>query len=192
MVKAIIFDFAGVIGADGYWIWLRKNVPNIEEKRPFFQEISEKVDKGTITNSEFVDLIARETNTSKEKIWPEIFAEIIINTQLLDYIKHLKQHYKIGLLSNFTHVWLDEIFEKYSLHEFFDQLVISSRHRVIKPEPEAFQKIITLLEVPKEEAVFVDDRQGHVDASNTFGLKAFLFTTNEKLKQDLEEVGIKT
>jgi|SRR6185369_14673122 len=191
MIQAIIFDFAGVIGADGYWAWLRKNVPNLEDKRHFFQEISEKVDKGTITNQEFVDLIAKETSILHEKIWPEIFQEIVINDNLLSYIKILKKHYKVGLLSNFTHVWLEEIFDKYGLHTYFDKMFISSKHGFIKPEDEAFQKILTMLGVTKNDAIFIDDRQGHVDASNKFGLKAFLYVDNDKLKQDLENYGVK-
>lgn len=191
VLKAVIFDFGGVIATDGYWIWLGENVPNIEEKRPFFQKISEEVDKGIITNKEFIEQIARETGKDVNAIWPQIFQKIVINKELLRYITQLKTQYKIGLLTNFTHEWLDEIFQKYNLAPYFDQIIISSRHKLIKPEPEAFLKILELLQVTKEEAVFIDDRQGHVDASNKIGLKAFLFTTNEKLKEDLESCGIK-
>jgi HAD superfamily hydrolase (TIGR01509 family) len=69
--------------------------------------------------------------------------------------------------------------------------MVSSRYKLIKPEPEAWLKILELLQVTKEAAVFIDDRQGHVDTSNKLGLKAFLFTGNQKLKQDLENYGIK-
>jgi len=191
VIKAVIFDFAGVIGVDGYWVWLRENVPNIEEQRPFFQKISEEVDKGVITNKEFVEQIARETKKDVNIIWPQIFQKIVINTALLEYITRLKTQYKIGLLTNYTYEWLDEIFQKYDLAPYFDQILISSRSKLIKPEPEAFLKILELLQVAKEEAAFIDDRQGHVDASNKIGLKAFLFVDNEKLKQDLENCGIK-
>jgi len=71
VIKAIIFDFGGVIGTDGYWAWLQKQVPNFAERELFFH-----------------------------------------------------------------------------------------------------------------------DRQGHVDAANTFGLQAFVYTTNEKLTQDLRAHGI--
>lgn len=190
VIKAVIFDFAGVIGVDGYWVWLRENVPNIEEKRPFFQKISEEVDKGIISNKEFVEQIAKKSGKDIDIIWPQIFQRIVINTELLQYITVLRKQYKIGLLTNFTYEWLDEIFQKYNLAPYFDQIIISSRHKLIKPEPKAFLKILELLQITKEEAVFVDDRQGHVDASNKLGLKAFLFTTNEKLKEDLENYGM--
>lgn len=191
MVKAIIFDFAGVIGADGYWAWLRENVQDIENQKSYFQELSEKVDKGLITNRGFVDALSQKTSIDSLLIWPAIFEKIVINQELLDYIKKLKKNYKIGLLSNFTFEWLDEIFEKYNLSSLFDAEFISSKFKIIKPEAEAFHKVLELLGVSKEEAVFVDDRQGHVDAANALGIRAFLFTTNKNLKVDFENYGIK-
>jgi HAD superfamily hydrolase (TIGR01509 family) len=191
MINAIIFDFAGVIGADGYWIWLKKNVPDLDNKKRYFEEIAIKVDKGTITEQEFVDAIAKELKLPHEKIRSEIFQEIVINDELLSFIKSLKKHYKIGLLSNFTHVWLEEIFDKHNLHEYFDEIFISSRHGFIKPENEAFQTILSKLHVTNNEAVFIDDRQGNVDAGNKFGLKSILYENNEKLKQNLQDHGVK-
>ena len=33
MIKAILFDWAGVIAADGYWIWLDENIEDLESKK---------------------------------------------------------------------------------------------------------------------------------------------------------------
>ena len=190
MIKALIFDFAGVIGTDGYWVWLNENVKNIETNRVYFQDISEKVDRAKISNKEFVDLLSKKTGVEKARIWPEIFQRIVINYDLLEYIKKLKVNYKIGLLSNYTYQWLDKIFQKHNLDSLFDAKFISSRFKIIKPQPEAFNKILELLKITKDQAVFVDDRQGHVDAANALGIKAFLYTSNEKFMADLKSLGI--
>lgn len=192
MIKAIIFDFAGVIGTDVYWVWLEGVVPDIEKKRSFFQELSNKADRGTITLEEDIETLSRETGVAKENIWEQIYQKIVINSDLVAYIKELKKKYKIGLLSNYTYQWLEDILQRYKLSVLFDTVVISSRHKVLKPEPKAFYKMLEQLGITKEEAIFIDDRDGHVDASNKLGLKAFLYTTNEKLKKDLEIHGIKT
>jgi HAD superfamily hydrolase (TIGR01549 family) len=143
-----------------------------------------------ITNQEFVHLIAQKTSVPSEKIWPEIFQEIIINDTLLALIKSLKKRYKIGLLSNFSHVWLKEIFEKHGLHEFFDELFISSQHGIIKPQEQAFLTILNLLKVEKNEALFIDDRQINIQAAEKLGIKALLYTTTGKLKKDLSKINI--
>lgn len=186
MIKAIIFDFAGVIGADGYWIWLREKLPELGNKKAYFQEISEKVDKGDITNKEFVELISKATNAPINTIWKEIYEKITINKELLDYIKELKKKFKIGLLSNFTFEWIDELFSKHNLSQYFEEVVISSRYKMIKPDPQIFDKMINLLKIDKNEAIFIDDRQYNVDAGNKLGIKSLLFTSNDKIKKDLE------
>lgn len=190
MIKAIIFDFAGVIGTDGYWIWLKENVTDLESKREYYQKISEQVDKAAISNPEFVKAISDDTGIPEDKIWQEIYKEIVINDELLKFIKQLKKKYKIGLLSNFTSPWLREIFENYNLHSYFDQLIISSEHKLIKPEPEIFHKMLKMLKVKKNEAIFIDDRQIHVDAANSIGIKGMLFASNQRLKNDLKEMGV--
>lgn len=190
MIKAIIFDFAGVIGTDGYWIWLREKVKDIENQEEFFHKLGNQVDKGIISHEQFVNQLAEKSGVSKELIWPQVFERIVINFDLLGLIKELKKNYKIGLLTNFTYPWMEKLFEKYKLVQYFDEVLISSAYKVIKPEPEAFAKVLELLEVSKEEAVFIDDRQMHVDGAENFGIKAFLFTSNEQLKKDLQEIGI--
>lgn len=188
MIKAIIFDFAGVIGADGYWIWLRKNIPDIESKREYYQKISEQVDGATISNAEFVKAISDNSGISEDRIWKEIYPEIVINKELLNFIKDLKKKYRIGLLSNFTSPWLREIFNKHNLHEYFDEVIISSEHKLIKPDPAIFKKILKMLGVSSNEAVFIDDRQVHVDAANKLDIKGILFSSNQQLKDEFREL----
>ena len=192
MIKGIIFDWAGVIGADGYWIWLRKNVKDIDEKSPYFQDISEKVDRAEMSHEDFEKLLAGLFGKSAQEIWQEIKREIVINDELVRIIRNLKNHYKIGLLSNFTYPWLNELISENNLYALFDAHVISSQHKVIKPNKEAFDKILGMLGVSPGESVFIDDRQGHVDAAKKFGLKGLLFKNNSELLEEFRSLGVKT
>lgn len=117
-------------------------------------------------------------------------AEIVINHELVDYIKQLKTKYTIGLLSNFTHPWLHEILSDNELWELFDHHIISSEHKMIKPNPKIFHKMLGMLEVDASEAIFVDDRQYNVDASNALGIKSFLYADLATFKKDLDQAGV--
>lgn len=192
MIKAIIFDFAGVIGTDGYWVWLKEVVPDLESKRNYFQTLADKVDKGIITNQQSVLALANATRIPPNEVWPQVYVKIIINKSLVEYIEELKRHYKLGILSNFTYEWLEDLIEKHNLIQYFDAVVISSRHKVLKPESAAFQKILSILQISPKEAIFIDDRQIHIDGASKVGIKGLLYTTNEKLRQDLLSLGIKT
>ena len=190
MIKAIIFDFAGVIGVDGYWIWFKKNIPDLGSKREYYQKVSEQVDRAIIPHSEFMKMLSKDTGIVEEKIWQEVYEEIVINDELLKLIKQLKKKYKIGLLSNFTFPWLREILANRNLYSYFDQIIISSEHKLLKPEPKIFHKILKMLDVIKKEAVFIDDRQTNVDAANRIGIKSILFSSNEHLREQFKEIGI--
>lgn len=190
MIKAIIFDFAGVIGADGYWVWLKKNVPDLESKRDYFQKISEQVDRGTMLDPEFLKAVSEGTGIPTDKIWQHVYKEIVINKELLKFIKKLKSKYKIGLLSNFHSPWLREIFANHKLDLYFDKVIISSEHGIIKPEPEIFYKMLKMLGVTEEEAVFIDDRQVNVDGADKIGIKGIFFSSNNQLKEEFKKIGI--
>ena len=188
-VKAVIFDWAGVIAADGYWAWLHKNVPSARENKATFQELSEQVDSARISHDDFMQRLSQESGKPVDQIWDEVKREIVIDENLVAFIRELKQKYKIGLLSNFTHAWLSEILTENNLWDLFDHNVISSEHGIIKPEPEIFHKMLDLLEVAPGEAVFIDDRQYNVDGANAVGIKGLLYTDLETLKKDLNEIG---
>lgn len=190
MIKAILFDFAGVIGVDGYWVWLRENVADINSRLEYFEEISDQVDKSIITNKEFVNLIAQKTGINSSRIWPEIYNKIVLNQELLVFMQKLRTKYKIGLLSNFTHEWLEEVFNKNNLSLYFDSIYISSRYGMIKPEAGAFRKALELLSIAPQEAIFVDDRQVNVDAAKRLGMRGFLYTSFSQLKKDFKNLGV--
>ncbi|MFA5769997.1 MAG: HAD family phosphatase [Patescibacteria group bacterium] len=192
MIKSIIFDFAGVIGSDGYWVLLKEKLPNFEDKKTFFHDLSIKVDDGTINNKEFVEIIARELKMPEEIVWKEIFKRIVINQDLLTLISKLKKNYKICLLTNYTHEWMSELINIYKLDKYFDIKVISSLEKLAKPDIRIYQIALGRLESKPAEAIFIDDRQYNVDGGENAGIKSFLFTTNEKLKKDFENLGIKT
>lgn len=163
MVKVILFDFAGVIGADGYWLWLKETVPDLENKKSYFQSLSEKIDRADITDQEFIEGISRGTNVPVEIIWKEIFKKIVINTELLNLISQLKKKYKIGLLTNYDFMWMDELFAIYNLDKYFDGKVISSLHKIIKPDSKIYQLALNFFKIKPEEAIFIDDRQKNID-----------------------------
>ena len=190
MIKSIIFDFAGVIGTDGYWIWLKEKLPNLEDKKIFFHDLSIKVDNATISNRKFVETIARELKMPEEIVWKEIFKRIVINQDLLNAISQLKKNYKICLLTNYTHEWMSQLISIYKLDKYFNVKIISSLVRLVKPDKKIYLLALELLKSKSNEAVFIDDRQYNVDSGEQVGIKSLLFVSNEQLIKDLENLGI--
>lgn len=98
-----------------------------------------------------------------------------IDRQLTACIRHLRPHYKIGLLSN---AW-DDLRRKlvrWGLTDLFDDVVNSAEVGLVKPDLQIYTLALARLGVAPAEAVFVDDRQENVEAARQVGMWAVQFT----------------
>jgi putative hydrolase of the HAD superfamily len=57
---------------------------------------------------------------------------------------------------------------------------------MIKPDLKIYQHICQKFDLVPAECVFFDDRKVNTDAAKTAGMQAFVFTTAQKARQDLE------
>lgn len=62
---------------------------------------------------------------------------------------------------------------------------------MVKPNSDFFEKMLSIVNVKKNEVVFIDNEKAHVDAANNLGIKSFVYTNGPKLIKDLESIGIK-
>lgn len=188
MIKGLIFDFSGVIATDSYRVFLKDKVADLD--KPYFHKLSEQVDKGIITNKQFKELLAKKVGVTSKNVYSEIFQKIVINWKLLNLINNWKKKYKICLLTNHTYPWFKKLLIKYNLSSYFNPLIISSKYKMIKPDIEIYHKSLELLKLKNNEVIFIDDRQKNVDGGENAGIKSLLFTSNEKLLEDLTKLGI--
>jgi epoxide hydrolase-like predicted phosphatase len=190
MVKAVIFDFAGVVGGDGFWQWLLDRQDLLFQKKEKFEEIALAGARGDITSMELVDRLSRETGETQRDVWDGISEKCSVNPEMITFIRSLKPAYKTGLLTNFSQDWLEKILNDNEIADLFDPLVVSSSVKRIKPEKEIFQIMLRLLYMQPEETVFFDDRIANVEAAKKLGMHAFLFTTIAQCKIDLKSLGV--
>ena len=110
------------------------------------------------------------------------------NREVLDYIKHeLKPKYKIGIVSNVMADYLYLILSKDDL-KLFDDVVLSYKVGVAKPESEIYELALRNLGVKPEEAVFIDDQERFVEAAKAVGMKGIYFQDFNQMKKDLEKL----
>ncbi|MBX9765269.1 HAD family phosphatase, partial [Patescibacteria group bacterium] len=185
-VRAIVFDWAGVMAAEAFWIWSRKNEVDVGP----IMAVDMKVNTGEMPHEEFVALVAKVSGKTSDEVWAGVKAEMILDQELIALIRELKKKYKIGLLSNFTAPWLREVLDENKLWDLYDEHIISSEHKLVKPDSAIYKKMLSMLDVAPEETIFADDRQINIDAAKKVGMRAFLFTTTEAFKKDLKDAGV--
>src|SRR3990167_6340521 len=114
--------------------------------------------------------------------------EMLPNRMLLDYIKtELKPKYKIGIISNALADFLYEILPEEDV-KLFDDIVLSHRAGVAKPEPAIYEMSLNNLGVRTEDAVFIDDIELFCDTAKALGMQAILYEDFEQMQTDLESL----
>ena len=99
------------------------------------------------------------------------YARLIPGTK--EMLTSLRQNYRIGLLSNFTHPpAASQIIAEFDLEPFFDVMLISGDLGYRKPHLSVFEALIDQLGVEKEEIAFVgDDPEADVEGARRAGLQ---------------------
>jgi len=98
---------------------------------------------------------------------------------------------KTGVLSNMhcdmasyarrTFAWLKQL----------DSVTLSCEVRLIKPERAIYERCLDGLALRPEQVLFIDDREANVVAAREAGLRALRFESVERLRSDLESLGIR-
>ena len=187
MIKAIIFDFYGVIRSDEYHSWLHRHGLNTNQG---YADANRQMNQGQTTLEEFLEKLSDISGLSVESIHREIVSNSLLNKAMLDLIFKLKPKYKIAILSNASSPHLRESLAKTGTEKLFDAVVISSELGITKPDTSIFNYCLDKLDVTADEAIYIDDNQRFVDAANKLGLTAYCYSGTDDLKQHLSKLGV--
>ncbi|MBI2326945.1 HAD family phosphatase [Candidatus Curtissbacteria bacterium] len=188
-IKAIIFDFYGVICSEIAPFWFGRYFS--EEKAKQLKEAYFKpVDRGEVLELELFGKLASLVNSQPEKVEKEFKSFIKINDSAVELIKKLKPNYKIGVCTNSPSNFFRSILKQNNLTDLFDEIVVSSDHKVSKPDPKIFRIILDKLQSKEEEALFIDDNPQNISVAKNLGTESVLFINTDQLKNDLTKLGI--
>lgn len=191
MIKVIAFDYNGVISAFGpIKKWMDSNVPNDEEKKLLYRKSALLWDHGEMTLNQMYDILSKITGIKAESIWSEYFEKQILNTGMIELISKLKRNYKIFLFSNHQGELLHKLIDKHGIRNLFDEIIISSDHMLIKPNPSFFEVLVKKANVNKDEILFIDDGIKNVQGGTNFGIKSILYNNTKNLEDDLLKMGL--
>ena len=183
MISAIIFDCFGVLTTDA---WLPFKVKYFSTNPAQFDrasELNQQSDAGLISYEMFLDEVGKMAGMSGNAVQQAI-SDNVPNEELFDYVRELKQAYKIGLLSNASGDWLSDLFTKEQLG-LFDATALSYDTRQTKPQLEAYETIAERLGEAVDSCVFIDDQERFVTGAREAGMKGVWYKDLPQLKSEL-------
>ena len=90
-----------------------------------------------------------------------------------------------AIVSNMGDAVLDHMKREFDWLSRFDVLVWSYQVGMAKPDPAIYRYFLEKLGTQPQETLFIDDKPVNVEAANALGIKGLVFTTVEKLREDL-------
>lgn len=110
---------------------------------------------------------------------------------MADLVRELKDNgYGIYLLSN-ANLALRSYFPRIPGSECFDGLMVSAEERLLKPQHEIFEALLSRFGLKAEECFFVDDAPANVEGAMEAGLSGTVFYGDvARLRRELRKAGI--
>ncbi len=200
MIKNIIFDMGGVLidynPEKTLYGLFEKETADILLKEIFRNPLWSDKDRGIITPAEIMQKVKKRIpETVFEKV-----SEMVDNfypymppfEKMYGFVETLKSKgYGIYLLSNAS----PDFHERRSgipALSFFDGVIISADHKLLKPEKEIYEKLYETFSLKPEECFFIDDVQANIDGAKATGMDGHCYYHGdlEILKRDMEQRNI--
>jgi phosphoglycolate phosphatase len=159
MIKAVIFDFDGVI-ADTFEIAYGISTEigyrvSKEEYRKMFD--------GNLFSHPFITSENRRRFDARQA---EMFKELVIHKHVIEGLRKLKETYKLFIVTSNTEDALDMVFGNNAMHDIFDKVLGAQTHT---SKVKKFEMIFA--EHSVAECVFVTDTVGDIKEAHEVGLR---------------------
>lgn len=190
-MKAILFDFDGVLTVDKYgsdsilrYLAENTNVPMDVLKREYY-----KINKGLLYGEythedvweDFCGGIGVEIGY---RVLVDAFRATPIDMGMIAIVRELKMRYKIGMITDNKIDRMETILAHFDLNGLFDTVVVSAECKCGKSDRRIFEIALQKIGERPEECVFVDNSENNLIVPAQMGIKTILFDDE---KRDLDE-----
>ena len=147
-----------------------------------------RLETGELSAAEFDRLLAARLRTvdgdtvEPEGLLSRLFANMRPDESMLQLVRDLRDRgVRTALLSN---SWGNN-YPWESLRDLFELAVISSEVGLRKPDPRIYELTLRRLDLPAQQAVFVDDGAPNIEAAERLGLRGVLHSEAAKTRAEL-------
>ncbi len=195
MIQAIIFDYGNVLSRTlnphprTAWETQLGLEPGALEQAVHNDTSWVQVQCGQLSLEVYWSDVAKQLGLGSQEtdqLRADFYRADLRNDELIDYIDKLRSTgLQTAVLSNFSKE-LRLFLKQQALLDHFDHIAISAEIGVMKPSAEAYQAVLTMLDLPADACVFVDDLPPNIDGAQALGMKGVLFRDNPSCIAELE------
>lgn len=195
MIKAVLFDYGGVLSTGGKVGSVRSMLAGalgIEETAvQDFGDAFVQSMRGEISDEAFVQTVHQLHPGTKPITIDDMLQHASIFATaptVYDLARRLRaQGIKTGILSNMFNFGASALRKKGSFDDFNPVLISCDAH-CMKPDPKFYQLAVEKLGLPSGEILFIDDQQVMVDGAQRMGLQVLLAQSPAQIVQAVEHL----
>lgn len=152
-----------------------------------------ELDRGTVRFAEAIDKMCENApalaGDIRNVMGENKFDFFTVKEKSRQFFIELKNAgYSLYFLSNYPEEGFAYAKEKFDFLSMADGMVISAHVKMIKPDREIYEHILTKYALEPEETVFIDDLPVNVKAAEAVGIRTILFTDVDSCRAQFEQL----
>jgi 2-haloacid dehalogenase len=194
-----VFDFGGVLLDWNPRYLFRKLIPDADEMEHFLAHVcSPQWNSLQDAGRSFAEGVAVLTaehpqHASLIRAYHERWDEMVTGAfdGTVEILATLKEKgVPLYGITNFAAETLESCYRRFDFFGWFDDVAISAKERVIKPEPQIYRILLERNRLDPADTVFIDDVEHNVEGARRVGMHGIHFKSPEDLRRRLQAFGI--
>ena len=187
MIKAVLFDFDGVLTLDktgtqsiSNYICSQAGI-NITKFKECYYKYNNKLLYGQLEHKDIWEELCSEIGKEIEySILEKSFINTPIDQEMLTLVEKLENNYKIAMVTDNKKDRIDSIVAYYDWHKLFDVISISAEVGSGKANEKIFIQTLEQLNVKADECVFIDNTKSNLVVPLKLGINIIYYNDEER------------
>jgi len=193
-VRAILFDFGGVLAEEGFREGLKALAGRfgLDRDKVYLEGAEAVYASGYVTGRgsemDFWQRLCRQTGLPpyEESYTAEILNHFHLRPRLLEAVGTLRSRGFLTVIVSDQTDWLDRLEARYRFCREFDRVFNSYHLGKGKRDPSLFTDVARSLGLPPGQTLFIDDNPGNIERARAAGMEVILFTEERTFFHELE------
>ncbi len=196
MIKAILFDFDGVLTTDKTgsqsiinYLSAKTGIP-FDTLKPVYASFNNDLLLGSLKHEGMWQAFCDRIGTNIDyTLLTESFGNTPIDADMIALAKQLKTDYAIGMITDNKCDRIDAIVQHHGWDDLFDVISVSAAFGSGKTDVRIFNKTLSALGIRPEDSVFIDNTEKNLMIPEQLGMHTILFDdTNRNIAQFTEQL----
>lgn len=124
----------------------------------------------------------RLEGVSQNVLWDDVFEISTYDTELIEYVRGIKDKFRVGILTNCDKESKVQILDELGSDHPFDFVLSSSDFGVAKPDLKVFEALLDRIGIDAAKCMFFDDAIANVEGAQDLDIAAFLYEGLDHLR----------